>query len=40
MYKKLPNAQMHIVDHSNHFVWIDRPLTFNSLVAWYLSQSD
>jgi pimeloyl-ACP methyl ester carboxylesterase len=40
MYKKLPNAQMHIVDHANHFVWIDRPQTFNSLVAWYLSQSE
>ena len=37
MYKKLPNAQMHIVDRANHFVWIDRPKTFNSLVSWYLT---
>ena len=38
LYKSIPNAQMHIFDKSNHFVWLDRPEAFNSLVTWFLSQ--
>ncbi|HEY7645666.1 MAG TPA: alpha/beta hydrolase [Hyphomicrobiales bacterium] len=40
MYKKLPRAQMHILDRANHFVWIDRPMAFNGLVSWYLGDCD
>jgi len=40
MYKKLPNAQMHILNRANHFVWIDRPKPFNGLVSWYLNEEE
>jgi pimeloyl-ACP methyl ester carboxylesterase len=40
MYKRLPNAQMHILNRANHFVWVDRPNVFNGLVSWYLQESD
>ena len=38
LYKKIPDAQMHIFDQANHFLWLDQPEEFNSLVTWYLTQ--
>lgn len=36
MYKSLPNAQMHILDKANHFLWFDRTDAFCDLVTWFL----
>ena len=38
MYKNIPNAQMHIFDKANHFLWLDQPDDFNSLVTWFLTK--
>jgi pimeloyl-ACP methyl ester carboxylesterase len=38
LFKKIPDAQMHIFDKANHFVWMDQPKEFNSLVSWYLRE--
>jgi 2-hydroxy-6-oxonona-2,4-dienedioate hydrolase len=38
LYKQIPGAQMHIFDQANHFVWLDQPHDFNSLVTWFLSR--
>jgi len=37
LYKSIPNAQMHIFSQANHFLWLDQPDDFNSLVKWFLS---
>ena len=36
MYKNIENAQMHILDKANHFLWLDQPHQFNSVVTWFL----
>ena len=38
VYKRIPDAQMHIFDKANHFVWLDQPEDFNSLVTWFLTK--
>ena len=38
LYKSIPNAQMHILDKADHFVWVDQPEDFNSLVTWFLGK--
>jgi len=38
LYKRIPNAQMHIFDKANHFVWCDQWKDFNSLVEWFLTK--
>ena len=38
LYKSIPNAQMHILDKADHFVWVDQPEDFNSLVTWFLEK--
>ena len=38
LYKRIPDAQMHIFDKANHFVWLDQPKEFNSLVTWFLKK--
>jgi pimeloyl-ACP methyl ester carboxylesterase len=38
LYKRIPNAQMHIFDQANHFLWLDHVEEFNSLVTWYLTE--
>ena len=38
LYKRIPEAEMHIFDQANHFLWLDRPREFNSLVTWYLTR--
>lgn len=38
LYKKIPGAQMHIIDKANHFLWLDQPGEVNSLITWYLSE--
>jgi len=38
IYKRIPNAEMHIFDQANHFVWMDPPQKFCSLVSWFLSR--
>jgi pimeloyl-ACP methyl ester carboxylesterase len=38
LYKRIPNAQMHILDKADHFVWVDQPEDFNSLVTWFLGK--
>ena len=37
LYKMIPDAQMHIFHKANHFVWLDQPKDFNSLVLWFLT---
>lgn len=39
-YKRIPDAQFHVFDRANHFLWLDQWRGFNSLIAWYLLQSD
>jgi pimeloyl-ACP methyl ester carboxylesterase len=39
LYKRIPDAQLHIFDKANHFLWLDHPKDFVSLVTWYLSKS-
>jgi len=38
LYKRIPDAQMHIFDKANHFLWLDQPEDFNSLVTWFLTK--
>ena len=38
LYKRIPDAQMHIFDKANHFLWLDQPKDFNSLVTWFLTK--
>jgi pimeloyl-ACP methyl ester carboxylesterase len=38
LYKRIPDAQMHIFDKANHFLWLDQPMDFNSLVTWFLKK--
>ena len=38
LYKSIPNAQMHILDKADHFLWVDQPEDFNSLVTWFLGK--
>jgi pimeloyl-ACP methyl ester carboxylesterase len=38
LYQRIPDAQMHIFDKANHFVWLDQPKEFNSLVTWFLKK--
>lgn len=38
LYKRIPDAQMHIFDKANHFVWLDQPREFNGLVTWFLKK--
>ena len=40
LYKCIPDAQMHIFDKANHFLWLDHPKDFNSLVTWWLTKDD
>lgn len=37
MFKRIPDAQLHLIDRANHFLWLDRPHEFNTLVTWYLT---
>ena len=38
LYQCIPDAQMHIFDKANHFVWLDQWKEFNSLVTWFLTK--
>jgi pimeloyl-ACP methyl ester carboxylesterase len=38
LYKRVPNAQMHIFDRANHFLWLDQPRDFTGLVSWFLTR--
>ena len=38
LYKSIPDAQMHIFDKANHFLWLDHPKKFNTLVTWFLNE--
>ncbi len=38
LYKRIPNAQMHIFDKANHFLWLDHPDDFASIVTWFLTK--
>jgi pimeloyl-ACP methyl ester carboxylesterase len=37
-YKRIPDAQMHVFDKANHFLWLDQWKDFNSLVTWFLTK--
>ncbi len=37
-YRQLPDAQFHVFDKANHFLWLDQWKEFNSLVIWFLSR--
>jgi 2-hydroxy-6-oxonona-2,4-dienedioate hydrolase len=39
LYQRIPDAQLHVFDKANHFVWLDQWRDFNSLAAWYLARS-
>ena len=39
LYKLFPNAQLHIFDEANHFLWLDQWKDFNSLVTWFGSKN-
>jgi pimeloyl-ACP methyl ester carboxylesterase len=38
LYKRIPDAQMHVFDKANHFLWLDQWQEFNSLVTWFLNK--
>lgn len=38
LYKRIPDAQMHIFDKANHFLWLDQWKDFNSLVIWFVTK--
>jgi len=38
LYKRIPDAQFHVFDKANHFLWLDRPRDFNGLAAWFLTR--
>ena len=38
VYKSLPNAEMHVFNNANHFLWTDQPERFNSMVTWFLQR--
>jgi len=38
LYKLFPNAQFHIFDQANHFLWLDQWKDFNTLVTWFGSK--
>ena len=38
LYKLFPNAQMHILDKANHFLWLDQWRDFNALVEWFIEK--
>jgi len=40
LYKRIPDAQMHIFDKANHFLWLDQWKDFNSLVTWFLTKDN
>ncbi|MGO7133570.1 alpha/beta fold hydrolase [Rhizobium leguminosarum] len=40
LYKRIPDAQFHIFDKANHFLWLDQWRDFNSLVSWFLSKPE
>jgi pimeloyl-ACP methyl ester carboxylesterase len=39
LYQRIPDAQLHVFDKANHFVWLDQWRDFNSLVTWYLART-
>jgi len=39
LYQRIPDAQLHVFDKANHFVWLDQWRDFNSLATWYLARS-
>ena len=40
LYKRMPNAQMHILDKASHFCWWDQVQDFNDLVLWFVTKED
>lgn len=39
-YRSIPDAQFHVFDKANHFLWLDQWKEFNSLVTWFLSRPE
>ena len=39
LYRRIPDAQLHVFDKANHFLWLDQWHDFNSLATWYLAGS-
>ncbi len=35
-YKTFPNADFHVFNNANHFLWLDQPEKFNRLLTWHL----
>ncbi len=40
LYKRMPNAQMHILDKASHFCWWDQVRDFNDLVLWFVTKGE
>jgi pimeloyl-ACP methyl ester carboxylesterase len=38
-YRRIPDAQFHVFDKADHFLWLDRWKDFNGLVTWFLSRT-
>jgi pimeloyl-ACP methyl ester carboxylesterase len=38
LYKTIPDAQFHVFDKADHFLWLDQWKEFNSLVSWFLKR--
>lgn len=38
LFKRIPDAQFHVFDKADHFLWIDQWEDFNSLVTWFLTR--
>ena len=40
LYKRIPDAQFHVFDKADHFLWSDQWRDFNSLTTWFLTRND
>ena len=38
LYKRIPDAQFHVLDKADHLLWIDQWSDFNTLVRWFLTR--
>lgn len=38
LFKRIPDAQFHVFDKADHFLWVDQWSDFNSLATWFLTR--
>lgn len=39
LFRRIPDAQFHVFDKADHFLWIDQWFEFNSLSTWFLTRN-